>query len=162
MKISEEEIFSWFNNYQHRHGPIENLADLYVLGQNIQTETPIGTKASFILSKWLTDLYVNKVKKSKGKMNTEKATSTANVANDPVNHPSHYTNSSIECIDAIQASMTAEEFRGFLKGNVFKYLWRYRNKNNPIEDLNKAEWYLHRLIDQFATDILNESDDNGV
>ena len=67
---------------------------------------------------------------------------------DPVNHPSHYTQGGIECIEAIQASMTAGEYEGFLKGQVIKYVWRYRNKWNPIEDLKKARFYLDRLIKQ--------------
>lgn len=65
---------------------------------------------------------------------------------DQVNHPSHYTTGSIECIDAIKASMTTEEFRGMLKGNALKYLWRYRLKGKPVQDLEKAMWYLSRLI----------------
>lgn len=66
---------------------------------------------------------------------------------DPVNKPEHYNKSGIECIQAIEASMTREEFLGFLKGTVIKYLWRYRYKHNPLEDLNKAKWYLNKLID---------------
>ena len=68
--------------------------------------------------------------------------------NDNVNRPSHYTSGEIECIDAIKASMTPEEFRGFLKGNSMKYIWRYRQKGKPIEDLRKAEWYLKKLIEE--------------
>lgn len=64
---------------------------------------------------------------------------------DNVNHPAHYTAGSIECVDAIQAALTPEEFRGWLKGNVLKYAWRERLKNGQ-EDLKKAEWYLKRLI----------------
>jgi hypothetical protein len=59
-------------------------------------------------------------------------------------NPSHYQ-SEIECIDAIKASMTKEQFKGYLKGNVQKYLWRYEQKNG-VEDLKKAQWYLDRLI----------------
>ena len=44
---------------------------------------------------------------------------------DLVNNPSHYTQGGIECIDAIKASMSDEEYAGFLKGNALKYLWRY-------------------------------------
>ena len=65
---------------------------------------------------------------------------------DNVNCPKHYTRGDIECIDAIKASMSKREFEGFLKGNVMKYLWRYRYKNNPTEDLKKAQWYLNKLI----------------
>ena len=64
---------------------------------------------------------------------------------DPVNNPEHYTQGDIECIDAIEASMTPEEFRGFLKATTIKYLWRYSLKNG-LEDLRKARWYLDRLI----------------
>ena len=66
--------------------------------------------------------------------------------NDVVNHPSHYTQGRIECIDAMQASMSKEEFTGYLRGNILKYIWRFPYKNN-IEDLKKAEWYLKKLID---------------
>ena len=65
--------------------------------------------------------------------------------NDKVNHPIHYTNGGIECIDAIKASMTKEAFKGFLKGNALKYLWRYELKGGK-EDLLKCEFYLKILI----------------
>ena len=67
---------------------------------------------------------------------------------DAVNHPSHYTGGDIECIDAIKASMTNEAFLGYLKGNTQKYLWRYEKKVAPVEDLEKAKWYLERLIQE--------------
>ena len=66
--------------------------------------------------------------------------------NDPVNRPSHYTAGGIECLDAIAASMTPTEYAGFLKGQVLKYIWRYRLKGKPAEDLKKARFYLDRLI----------------
>lgn len=65
--------------------------------------------------------------------------------NDPVNHPSHYTQGDIECIDAIKASMTPEAFTGYLKGNCIKYLWRTGLKNDAVEDIRKAGWYLNKL-----------------
>ena len=65
---------------------------------------------------------------------------------DPVEKPIHYAASSVECIDAIEAQMTPEEFRGYLKGNVVKYLWRERKKGGK-ESLKKARWYLNKLID---------------
>jgi hypothetical protein len=66
---------------------------------------------------------------------------------DPVNSPKHYADSfgGIQCIEAIEASMDLEEFKGFLKGNIQKYVWRYAQKNGA-EDLEKAKWYLERLI----------------
>ena len=65
---------------------------------------------------------------------------------DAVNNPSHYASGDIECIDAIEASMSREAFCGYLKGNVQKYMWRYEKKINPVEDLKKAQWYQNRLI----------------
>ncbi len=62
---------------------------------------------------------------------------------DAVNNPTHYQGE-IECIECIKASMTYEEFKGYLRGNVFKYLWRY-NRKNGLQDLEKSEWYLNRL-----------------
>ncbi len=65
---------------------------------------------------------------------------------DNVNHPSHYTDGSIECIEAIEAQLTPEEYRGYLKGNVAKYVWREKHKGG-IQSLQKAQWYLTRLVD---------------
>lgn len=64
---------------------------------------------------------------------------------DVINHPSHYTAGEIECIDAIEAQLTPEEFRGYLKGNSAKYVWRERHKGGT-ESLKKARFYLNRLI----------------
>ena len=70
------------------------------------------------------------------------------VSNDPVNHPAHYTaDGGIECIDAIEATLTPEEFRGYLRGQVIKYIWRCNYKGKRLEDLEKAEWYLKRYIE---------------
>ena len=63
---------------------------------------------------------------------------------DAVNSPAYYTSGGIECIDCIKAAL-GENFIGFLIGNVFKYCYRYRNKNG-LEDLKKAAWYLDRAI----------------
>tara|TARA_Y100001973_G_C5193290_1_gene332404 strand:- start:737 stop:964 length:228 start_codon:yes stop_codon:yes gene_type:complete len=64
---------------------------------------------------------------------------------DMVNSPPHYNSGDIECIDAIKESMTPEAFKGYLKGNIQKYIWRYENKKG-VEDLKKAQWYLNKLI----------------
>lgn len=65
---------------------------------------------------------------------------------DVVNSPPHYTAGGIEAIDAIEAALSDEGFRGALKANVLKYLWRYEKKADPVADLRKARWYLDRLI----------------
>ena len=64
---------------------------------------------------------------------------------DSVNNPSHYASGSIECIDAMESMLSRDEFIGYLRGNIFKYQWRYKHKNG-LEDLKKAEWYQRKLI----------------
>ena len=64
---------------------------------------------------------------------------------DNVDRPMHYAAGSIECIDAIEAQLSAEEFRGYLKGNIIKYLWREKHKGG-VESLKKAKWYLNKLL----------------
>ena len=68
---------------------------------------------------------------------------------DMVNRPSHYLYGKVECIEAIQESMSPEAFFGYCKGNCIKYLWRYERKGKPLEDLLKAQWYLERLIGSY-------------
>jgi len=64
---------------------------------------------------------------------------------DVVNNPDHYNTGNIECIDAIQESMSSVAFKGYLKGNCMKYLWRYDYKGKQVQDLQKAGWYLNKL-----------------
>ena len=63
-----------------------------------------------------------------------------------VNNPDHYNQGKIETINIIQDSLSPEAFRGYLKGNVLKYMCRYEYKGMPKKDLLKAEWYLKKLI----------------
>ena len=65
----------------------------------------------------------------------------------PVSNPSHYKNGSIESIKYIQDFLSKEEYEGFLRGNISKYLHRYKYKGKPLEDLEKARWYLGKLIE---------------
>lgn len=62
---------------------------------------------------------------------------------DVINNPPHYTKGHIECIDAIQAALTPEEFRGYCKGNAIKYCWRELHKGQD-ESLKKAVWYIEK------------------
>lgn len=65
--------------------------------------------------------------------------------NDSIN-PKHYVFGGIETIEYLKAKLTPEEYRGFLKGNVLKYVSREAEKNG-IEDLKKDKWYLEKLIE---------------
>ncbi len=65
---------------------------------------------------------------------------------DKINHPAHYTQGDIECIDAIKAATVNKKgVEAVCTANIIKYVWRYESKNG-LEDLNKAKWYLERLI----------------
>lgn len=68
--------------------------------------------------------------------------------NDNVNHPSHYTQGGIECIDALKAATVGKTgIEAVCVANVIKYLWRYEEKNG-LEDVRKAQWYINRLIQE--------------
>jgi hypothetical protein len=70
-------------------------------------------------------------------------TKRSKLLNNPVEHPAHYSEhpSGVEAID-ICGDMN------FCLGNAFKYMFRHEYKNNPIEDLKKARWYLRRYYFQ--------------
>lgn len=73
---------------------------------------------------------------------------------DNVNSPAHYSHNrkGIECIQAIEASMTKHQFIGWLKGQIIKYAWRFDYKGKPLEDCKKAEFYLKRLIKELENE----------
>lgn len=70
---------------------------------------------------------------------------TKEVKPDNINHPTHYNKGTMECLDVIKACLSSSEFRGFLKGNVIKYMYRKGDKGDALEDLNKACWYAKKL-----------------
>jgi hypothetical protein len=94
--------------------------------------------------------------------------SGVSVNSDEINHPSHYMVGGIETISIIRAKLLPDEYRGYLKGNVIKYLTRAGKKvdekkvwinesgmmpvkvtesrRNELKDLKKAQWYLSELI----------------
>tara|TARA_R110000737_G_C14621225_1_gene493192 strand:- start:3271 stop:3588 length:318 start_codon:yes stop_codon:yes gene_type:complete len=63
---------------------------------------------------------------------------------DVVNNPTHYNKGGMECIDYIQQQLSPEAFKGYLEGNMLKYVHRHKYKNG-MEDLKKAKWYLEKL-----------------
>ena len=74
-----------------------------------------------------------------------------------VNGPQHYNSGKIECIDAIEAMLSKGEFIGYLRGNSFKYRWRYTYKDG-VQDLMKARWYEDKLLEVYLED---SKSDNG-
>ena len=71
-------------------------------------------------------------------------TLTMNTSYDPVSKPQHYGQGTIECIKYIEDFLTDEELIGYYRGNIAKYLHRWRYKNG-VQDLEKAQWYLSAL-----------------
>ena len=64
---------------------------------------------------------------------------------DNVNKPAHYQGK-VECIDAIEAAVEGlEGLEAVCTANVIKYVWRWKKKNG-VEDLQKATWYLNKLM----------------
>jgi hypothetical protein len=62
-----------------------------------------------------------------------------------VNHPNHYNSGQYEAIDVIDDAGYGE---GFCLGNALKYILRAKHKDNYIEDLKKAKWYLEYMIER--------------
>ena len=61
-------------------------------------------------------------------------------------NPNHYKQGSVECIDALEsATMNLTGIDAVCTANAIKYLWRWKEKNGA-EDLNKAKWYINRLL----------------
>ncbi len=71
-----------------------------------------------------------------------------NTKHDPVSAPAHYNNGSIECISYIKQQLGAE-FPSYLEGSAIKYIHRHRMKNANIQDLEKAKWYINKLIEHY-------------
>ena len=93
------------------------------------------------------EAWMRKAAKEADMLHKKLTEKTLSSSSDPVNSPSHYNQAGIECIDAI-AAMTGEGFEYVCQANVAKYLWRYRYKNG-LQDLEKARWYLNKLIEQY-------------
>ena len=67
---------------------------------------------------------------------------------DPVTRPQHYNEGKIQCIDAIESACTGlTGFEGLCTGTAIKYIWRWKKKEKPAEDIRKAIWYLNRLLE---------------
>ena len=67
--------------------------------------------------------------------------------NSPINHPKHYNKGAVECIDAIESAVSdLQGIEAVCTANAIKYLWRWKQKEG-VESLQKARWYINRLIE---------------
>lgn len=132
-------VMKYLISYETKYGIPSTPADLKRVAYHFNKDWAIGgPEISKKLARWINNAL---------DMHETSDAEACISSDDPVNHPSHYTQGSIECIDAIETSMSKEAFVGYLKGNFMKYVWRYKHKNNPVEDLKKANWYLNKLIE---------------
>ena len=84
-------------------------------------------------------------------MSDKEKTVAKDAEKDVVNHPAHYTAGKVECIDALEAATSGlTGIEAVCTANAIKYLWRWKMKNGA-EDLNKAKWYIDRLIQRVGT-----------
>lgn len=66
-----------------------------------------------------------------------------------INHPARYGGDSIyECIKVLEAWLPGEQYKGFLRGNALKYLCRVGKKDEVVQELKKARWYVDKLIEK--------------
>ena len=65
-----------------------------------------------------------------------------------IDHPAHYNHGKFETIDEIKMMLSHEQYIGFLKGNIWKYIRRAPYKGHEEEDLKKADWYLEKLKEE--------------
>jgi len=114
------------------------------------TFNPDTTEVEFKCGKKLPEQKINvSIRSAKDvfdEMNQPAHATKENLKVDMVNHPSHYTQHKFECIDVIaEVTKDLKGIEAHCIGNIFKYLWRFKQKNG-VEDVEKAEWYVGRLI----------------
>ncbi len=67
-------------------------------------------------------------------------------------NPVHYCQGNVECIEALEACLEREQFVGYLRGQVVKYIWRLGLKDAPAIDAAKAQWYCDKLVEVLSRD----------
>jgi hypothetical protein len=77
--------------------------------------------------------------------NPEEWDNVKNIKEDMVNKPKHYQGK-IECIELIKDRVGATRYPAYLEGNIWKYLYRHKDKEENVQDLKKCQWYLNELI----------------
>lgn len=128
---------------------LENFCDEWVLCSD---GCPIWQEmAEYCDCSWcnMTDVMLDKCIATIGATNSKsQVINPSDAKPDMVNHPTHYCQGGIECIDAIKAATVNKRgIEAVCVANVIKYVWRYEAKNG-IEDVKKAQFYLNRLIDE--------------
>ena len=75
------------------------------------------------------------------------------MSGEKVNHPDHYGgDNDYECIKVLENWLTEDEYKGFLKGTIIKYINRGGKKDDIIQDISKAKWYIEEWLRFLGTD----------
>ncbi len=69
-----------------------------------------------------------------------------------VTKPRHYTQGTIECIDAIESMIGQQSAIDYCRAQAVKYLWRLPHKGKPLQDAQKAQFYIDRLVEKLRAD----------
>ena len=69
---------------------------------------------------------------------------------DEITKPKHYTQGSVEYLDAIDSMIEESSQINFYRSQIVKYMWRLRDKGAPLQDAKKAQFYLDRLIEMLS------------
>lgn len=156
IKAIEQGVYGWLNLYTPEYRMIERMKKLVresVFGKapdkiNV-VELPITTPEWKLPSSALKMGYYSKPEEGEVKVkNIEEPHFCEQVDGNDVSHQDHYVNQGIEPIEYMRANFSKEAFRGFLHGNIQKYLTRHEKKNK-LEDLLKAKVYLQWLIEDW-------------
>lgn len=131
---------------QYKEGVVRQCGDCDDFEPIDVTEAESGYDAANAITGSLSSSFISTVQ--------EESTAEDNndVEDDAVNHPSHYCQGGIECIDCIKAALTGlDGIEAFCTGNAIKYLFRWKHKNG-VQDVRKAIWYCERLLKELETD----------
>jgi hypothetical protein len=120
--------------------PIAQLPVMFAVGTPMVNETPLSDRMVAYVNEAIDGMQVGDAEAV-----TMVDCSSGIAPADMVNEPPHYKAGDIECIDAIRAALTDDEFRGYCKGNMIKYQWRERLKGG-LESIKKAMWYGQQMI----------------
>ena len=67
---------------------------------------------------------------------------------DEITKPKHYTQGTVECLDALDSMFEESSRIDFYRSQIVKYIWRLRDKGAPLKDVQKARFYIDRLIEK--------------
>ena len=141
-----DRINKWHRNGPDQHPLFPTKDDPKMLGDLLKEDYKLAEEK-------MTDSYAKEVNprkrfvKEHGEFTRQGYKFKTSWGDEDVNSPAHYAaQGDIECIDAMESMLSREEIIGYLRGNSFKYRWRFRSKSNAVKDLRKAQWYENRLL----------------